>query len=518
MVQIDGTCDDQRATFAFLESIAAYGEGVSTIERIDTHASVIFLAGERAYKLKRAVRFSYLDFSTVALREASTRAELALNRRTAPELYLAVRSIMRAPDGTLRFDGAGVAIDWVVEMVRFNQEVLFDRMAANNALDDRLMERLSVEIANFHAAAERTPRIAGHASIETEIAGNEYNLALAPPHIFPQHVVTALVARWRVELERYGALLNRRSASGKVRRCHGDLHLRNICLWHERPTLFDCIEFSEHLSCIDVLYDLAFLLMDLRHRKLDGFANVVFNAYLDCNDETDGIAALPLMMSLRAAIRAHTGVAAAQSQVDTGERQRKLDEARAYLLLSERLMHDERPRLIAIGGVSGTGKSTLSRAIAPEVGCVPGARIFHTDALRKRLYGVAKDERLGVEAYEPAVSERVYCIGRDEAAATLRAGWSVIVDGVFAGAQERNAIEATARECGVPFTGLWLQASDEILRGRVARRHGDMSDATVAVLDKQLQSSFGTNDWLAIDASGEPAACTVFVRNALMSS
>ena len=523
MAQTSGTIepkskDDQRATFAFLETGASYGEGVAEIERIDTHASVIFLAGEYAYKLKRAVSFSYLNFSTVALREASCRAELALNGRTAPDLYLAVRSITRAKDGALSFDGSGETIDWVVVMLRFDQGLLLDRMAADGALDDRLMERVSAEIASFHAAAESMPHIGGRASLEMEITGNAQNLALISPQIFAADVVSSLVASWLIELERYAALLDRRSEGGKVRRCHGDLHLRNIVLWHDRPTLFDCIEFNEHLSCIDVLYDLAFLLMDLRYRGLAGFANVVFNAYLDRRDETDGIAALPLMMSLRAAIRAHTGVASAQSQVAASDRETKLDEARAYLLLSERLLREERPRLIAIGGLSGTGKSTLARAIAPEIGRVPGARLFHTDALRKAMYGVAKDERLAPEAYESAVSERVYAIAREEAAATLRAGWSVIVDGVFTRAEDRLAIEGTARDCGVSFTGLWLRAEGDILRARVKQRSLDMSDATVSVLENQLQTSPGTIDWRVIDTAGTPADCARLARVALIRS
>lgn len=507
--------DDQRAAVAFLEKRESYGDDVSAVERIDTHVSTVFLAGKYAYKLKRSVRFSYLDFSTVARREATCRAELALNKRTAPELYLAVRSITRAPDGSLAFEGAGEVIDWVVVMLRFDQSLLFDRLAARGALDERLMERLSAEIARFHAAAEQTPYSGGRASIEAEISGNEQNLAIAPPDIFPRQFCTALVDRWRVELDRYGALLDRRDKGGKVRRCHGDLHLRNICLWHDRPTLFDCIEFNEHLACIDVLYDLAFLLMDLQHRGLGAFANLVFNTYLDCNDESDGIAALPLMMSLRAAIRAHTGLAAAHSQADPEHRQASTNEAREYLFLAERLLRDETPRLVAIGGLSGTGKSTLARAIGSDFGRVPGARLLHTDALRKRLFGVAKTKRLGGEAYEPAVSKRVYRLQREEAATHLCAGCSVIVDGVFAQAEERIAIAATARDFGVPFTGLWLTAADDLLRARVARRSNDMSDATCAVLETQLQGELGEIDWIEINAAGDAADSADLARAAL---
>lgn len=509
--------DDQSLVIAFLEKKESYGAAVSEVVRIDTHISAVFLAGKYAYKLKRAVRFSYLDFSTVALREATCRAELALNKRTAPELYLAVRSITREGDGSLAFDGAGAILDWVVVMIRFDQNLLFDRLAARGKLDEALMGRVSVEIAKFHAGAERTRAFGGRASIEAQIVGNELNFALADADVFPKHFLEHLVGRWRLELDRCGALLDRRAEAGKVRRCHGDLHLRNICLWQHRPTLFDCIEFSEDLACIDVLYDLAFLLMDLQHRGLDAFANLVFNAYLDCNDESDGIAALPLMMSLRAGIRAHTSLAAAKSQVDPEHRKASIHEARAYLILAERLLRDEPVRLVAIGGLSGSGKSTLARAIAQGLGRLPGARLLETDSLRKRLLGVATSERLGADAYTSEVSERVYALQRDEAAAYVRLGCSVIVDGVFARSQDRLEIATTARECGVSFTGLWLRAADDVLRARVARRSNDISDATVSVLETQLRRELGDIDWVEIDAASGAAKTAALARLALIS-
>lgn len=485
--------DDQREAIAFLERRETYGDAVLAAERIDTHAAMIFLVGDRAYKLKRAIRFSYLDFSTLERREAVCRAELVFNKRTAPDLYLGVRSIIREADGSYAFDGAGTIIDWVVVMRRFDQGLLFDRMAERGALNDELMEQLSAEVARFHAAAEATPGHGGRASIEIEIAGNDENLALAPPDAFPRELRTALVRRWRTELDCHSALLDHRDEDGKVRRCHGDLHLRNICLWNDRPTLFDCI---------DVLYDLAFLLMDLLHRGLGHFANLIFNAYLDRNDETEGTAALPLMMSLRAAIRAHTGIAATHAQTHPERRREMIEEAQRYLSLASRLLHDDKPRLIAIGGVTGTGKSTLARALAPEIGASPGARLVHTDALRKRLFGVARTERLDDEAYKPEVSEQVYRLQREAAAASLRSGYSVIVDGVFARPEERVAIADIARDCATAFDGLWLTAPEDILRARVAGRTADMSDATVDVLEMQLSTDAGTINWGKV-ASGE---------------
>lgn len=497
----------QHAAIAFLEG--------RTRERIDTHAAIVFLADDRAYKLKRAVRFSYLDFSTLERREAACRAEFALNRRTVPDLYLAVRALTREGDGPIAFDGEGTIVDWVIEMQRFDQDLLFDRLAERGELTDALMEALSAEIARFHAAAEVTIGMGGRASLATEIDGNEENLAQAPPNAFAPELCASIVRRWRDELDGCAGILDRRDRSGHVRRCHGDLHLRNLFMWHGRPALFDCIEFSEHLSCIDVLYDLAFLLMDLEHRSLRPFANVVFNAYLDRNDEADGIGALPLMMSLRAAIRAHTGLAAARAQAHPERRQAIVDDARSYLELSDRLLQRPEPHLVAIGGVSGTGKSTLARALAPEYGTVPGARILHTDVLRKRLFGAEKTTRLGAEAYTPAVNESVYRSQREAAAVSLRGRYSAIVDGVFSLPEERAAIAAVAHACGVPFTGLWLTAPLDVLSARVSARSSDMSDATVDVLEEQLARDSGDVQWRRIDAGSSPAETLEAARAAM---
>jgi aminoglycoside phosphotransferase family enzyme/predicted kinase len=491
---------DQRETIAFLEALAGHGTP-GGVERVDTHAAIVFLTGERAYKLKRAVRYSYLDFSTVARREAACRAELELNRRTAPDLYLGVRPIVRAAGGALAFDGAGTVVDWAIEMRRFDQDLLFDRMAARGELDDALAERLSAEIARFHAGAPPAPGHGGRAGLEAVAAGIEENLAAAHD-VLPPERCAALGNRWRAEFLRVGELLDRRAREGYVRRCHGDLHLRNICLWHGRPTLFDCLEFSEELASTDVLYDLAFLLMDLEHRSLRRFANRVLNEYLDRAGDGSGIAALPLMLSLRAAIRAHTGVASARAQSHPERRAEALDEARQYLVLAERLLERPAPRLIAIGGLSGTGKSTLARGLAPRFGPAPGARLLHTDALRKRLFGAAKTDRLSPDRYEPGVSERVYRLQREAAAETLAAGYSVVVDGVFARPAERAAIAQSASRSGATFCGLWLTAPEEVLQARVAARRDDMSDATLDVLAQQLRLDTGAVEWDRVAAEG----------------
>ena len=384
MVLTTPICDDQRETIAFLSRAASYGPGVERVETVETHVSVVFLAGERAYKLKRALKLPYLDFLTAQRRREACAAELMLNRRTAPMLYLETRRLGRDPAGRVCFSQEGPEVDWVVAMRRFDQALLFDTLARAGKLDPGLIDRLADHIAQFHQAAERRPDRGGRAALEDIAATNHQLLAAAQGAGFAGERVASILAGWRQALSDTGALLEARRAAGKVRRCHGDLHLRNICLVDGEPTLFDCLEFSEALASIDVLYDLAFLLMDLEHRGLGGLANRVLNRYLDRTGEDDGLAAMPLFLSLRAGIRAHV-TATALAQAKSPQKARDMAaEARRYLDLAHHVLAPQ-PRLVAIGGPSGSGKSTLALGLAPELGLRPGARVLRSDVLRKPL-------------------------------------------------------------------------------------------------------------------------------------
>jgi hypothetical protein len=513
--------DDQRAVLAFLADPASYGLPPGTrIERIDTHCAAVFLAGARAYKLKRAVRFPYLDFSTPALRERFCRAELAINRRTAPDLYLGVRALTREPDGRLAFDGRGETVDWVLEMRRFDQDALFDRMAEAGRLTPALMRDLADAIRRFHDAAEPMPGFGGRKGFAHVLAGNLAELDRAAADGTLDAAAVQVVAREsEAALAGLGALLDRRREAGLVRRCHGDLHLRNICLIDGRPTLFDAIEFSEELAAIDPLYDLAFLLMDLEHRRLRPLGNLVLNRYLDRTVEsvpaTNALAALPLFMATRAAIRAHVSATAARMQPDEAEAARARAEARLYLDLASRLLKPVPPRLIAVGGLSGTGKSTLAYALAPALGAAPGARVLRSDVTRKRIMGVAPETRLPPEGYSAEVTARVYETIRTEAAAALAAGAAVVADAVFGRPEERHAIEAVARAAGLPFDGLWLEAPPATLAARVESRRADASDADAAVVRRQLEQPTGAITWRRIDASGDASQTEAAARKAL---
>jgi len=491
--------EDQTAVVDFLASPSAHGG--ASVERVDTHASIVFLAGALAYKLKRAVSFDYLDFSTRERRRTLCEAEVRLNRRTAPTLYRGVVAVTRRADGSYGLGGTGTAVEWLVEMNRFPQEALFDRLASAGGLDLALMSPLAAAIAAFHLAAEHRADHGGKAGMTWVIEGNaagfaEFGRACLEPSA--SYRVTDDSCR---ELDRRAELLERRRVSGFVRQCHGDLHLRNIVLLEGRPTLFDGVEFNDEISCTDVLYDLAFLLMDLWRRKLPRHANAVWNRYLAETADLDGVSLLPLFLSCRAAVRAKTSATAAQLQNDVERRSELHGLAREYLAMADQLLHPPRPSLVAVGGLSGAGKSTLALGLAPFVGAVPGAVVFRSDEMRKRLCGVPLLERLGPEGYSPQMSARVYTTLAERAALAIQGGHSAIVDAVYARDAERQAIEQVAAAASVPFIGLWLEAPESVLVARTEQRHNDPSDADADVIRMQRAQNIGYIRWGRLDAS-----------------
>lgn len=487
--------DDQHATIEFLRDPATH-EGVGEVETIETHISMIFLAGDRVFKLKRAVELPYADFSTPDLRLETCEKEVRLNALTAPELYRGARRITREADGGLAFDGTGELVDAVVEMARFDQEALFDRMAAKGKLTPAMMTELAGAIVDFHARAPDDRGTGGADNMRAVLDINE--AAFATSRVFDAEEVADFNARFRKAVDRHAERLDARGTRGRVRRCHGDLHLRNICLLDGRPRLFDCIEFNDRIATVDVLYDLAFLLMDLWHSDLDGHANLVANRYLDLTDDEDGFALLPFFMAVRAAVRAH--VTATQIAEGGAEDDDLVATARAYFDLANALLEPVQPCFVAIGGLSGSGKSTVAEALASHVGAPPGARIVESDRVRKAMFGVSPETRLEADAYAPEVSERVYRALGERARAVLADGGSVVADAVFDRPDHRNAIEAAGAGLGVPFTGIWLAADATTLRRRVGTRGKGPSDADLGVLDRQLENAPGAIRWQRVDA------------------
>jgi aminoglycoside phosphotransferase family enzyme/predicted kinase len=489
------SADEAQALDRFLRSqVGADGE----VEVHETPAAKVFVGPERVLKIKKPVDFGFLDFTTLGKREWATRRELAFNRETAPDVYRAVHAIVRAPDGGFALDqGLGQehdrdVIEWALEMRPFRGPVLADHP---DRVDGALAERLGRAAARLHGRARVSTTRKGAAVLDYVLTSNAHQLRSLGA-VLDQEAVERLIAESRTAFNALGPLLDRRGEGGLVRRCHGDLHLGNIVVEQDRPILFDCIEFNDALSEIDVAYDIAFLLMDLGFRGRPDAANRVLNAWTDEAARTLGdgawesLALLPLCQSMRAAVRAHvSGHGGAR------------DTARAYGQAALRHLAPSPPRLFAVGGLSGSGKSTLARALAPRLGPAPGAVVLRSDEIRKRLGGVGPRDRLPRDAYGSESSQTVYAEMLRLARQCLDAGWAVVLDAAFLNPAERTAAEGLGAELGLPFQGVWLQAAAELLSRRVRDRVDDASDADVAVLEGQLARDVGDVNWRCVDAA-----------------
>lgn len=497
--------DPQATSYEFLQSTLP-----REVERIDTHGATLFLAGDRAWKMKRAVRFPYMDFSTIERRRHALSQELTLNRRTAPDLYLALHAITRGPEGQLALDGEGEAIDWVLEMRRFPAGCLLSELAEQGKLSREHIRMLTDRVVDFHAQAPVVATPDGYARFLAVTTGNIASLE-AGADILGDDAVKQIAQSLLAALEKAKPLLIERSAAGRVRHVHGDLHLANITLIDEIPVPFDCIEFDDELAIIDTLYDLAFLLMDLWQRGLKTLANEAFNRYLDRTTEDEaGIALLPLFLATRAVIRAHVGAARAQR---LGPDSAIAAEARDYLQHAQQFLEPSPPTLMAIGGLSGSGKSTVARHIAPTLGCAPGARVVRSDVLRKRLAGVAPETRLPPSAYTLAQNVQVYRTLDELAASLIATGHSVIVDAVFARHHERVRIGELAQGAQVPFQGFWLDCNVATRVARVEGRTGDASDADTAVARVQEADPLTEAGWHRLNADLPTIAIATQMRN-----
>ena len=483
------------------------------VKRIDTHAASVFLDGARALKIKRAVKFPFLDYSTLEKRRAACEEEIRINRPNAPQIYHRVALITEEPDGSVTIDGRGQTIEYAVEMSRFDDSRTLDRLAIAGSFDPDLASAIADAIAASHEAAVVADGQPWISAIPSLIDGNSNGLR--KDNHFPAAEIERLAQASHAVFQRVRPLLEERGRQGFVRRCHGDLHLANIVLIEQQPVLFDAIEFDAKMATIDVLYDLAFTLMDLlRHYQLLA-ANVVLNRYLAATSpkNLDALGALPLFMSIRAAIRAQVALARLKpSRLDDAD---VLDEARRYFDLAGTLIQPPAPRLVAVGGLSGTGKTVLARALAPTLAPQPGAVVLRSDVIRKQMFGIANTDRLPPSAYTPELAERVYDTLAERARCVLAQGHSVIVDGVFAREFERDAFARLAVECHVPFTGLFLVADLPTRQARIGGRRSDASDATQEVAALQEQYNIGQIDWAAIDASGTQAQTLQSCRDAI---
>ena len=498
----DGTAL-QSEIFSFLADPATHGG--EKVTRIDTHAAAVFLAGAHAWKMKRAVKFPFLDFSTLARRKAALEAEIEANRPFAPKIYLGLVPIVRS-GGALTLGGTGETVEWVLKMRRFDETQTFDHLAAAGRIDVALASELARNVAAAHMRAPVVDAKIWIAAVADYIAQNDAAFR-ETPELFAKDATATLTTASNDALAQRRPLLLARGAQGLVRRGHGDLHLGNIALIDGAPLPFDALEFDPIVAAGDVLYDLAFLLMDLVERRLRRAgqcrAQHLFHGVAHGRKTSRRWRPYRCFLSLRAAIRAKV-TASKGVNADAKKRDEILSDAKTYFDLACRLISPRPPQLIAVGGLSGTGKSVLARGLAPYILPEPGALVLRSDVERKATFGAAETERLPPEAYTPDVTQRLYHALADKAGRAVAAGHSAIVDAVFSNPEERAIVEQTARDRQVPFHGLFLTADLATRVARVGARVNDASDADAKVAQSQEKYDLGNIGWHEVNASGTP--------------
>lgn len=483
---------DQTALASALLDSSVYGlTPGETIEKLETHISYVFLAGAHAYKIKKAMHLGFLDFRPLAARRFYCEEELRLNRRLAPALYLAVIPITGTQERPV-LDGDGVAFEYAVKMRRFPQECLLDRLLASGRLTNSHIDALAASTAAFHRdAAIASPDDAfGTAAAVTRPALENFAQLRAAGAIAPD---LHAQEQWTIaEARTLEAAFEARKRGGFVRECHGDLHLRNVALIDGEVTLFDCIEFDANLRWIDVMNDIAFLVMDLHDRGRSALAHRFLNRYLEITGDYAGLRVLRFYVVYRALVRAKIHwLRAHQDGIAAADRTRVLDQYSGYLALALAQARDRRPAIVLTHGLSGSGKTTCAQALLERIGAIR----LRSDVERKRLQGLdaLAHTRSGVAqgAYAAGATARTYAHLRDVADSVVACGYPVVVDAAFLVRAQRDMFRQLAAARATPFLILDVTAEEAVLRARILerrRQRNDPSEADLDVLEHQLRT------------------------------
>jgi hypothetical protein len=493
----------------------AFPHPVGKLRTIETHISWVLLTGDWAYKIKKPVDLGFLDFTTLESRRHFCEQELRLNRRLAPQLYESVVEIGGTPERP-RVAAPGPPLEYAVKMREFPQDALASEMLSRGALTAGHVDALARIIARFHQHAERANAKSQFGRPEAVLGPALDNFEALQRCLDDEPCGETLrsLRDWTgLEYAARRADFAARQQDGYVRECHGDLHLRNIAVLDDQPVAFDCIEFDEQLRWIDVMSEIAFVVMDFEDRGQRDFAGRFLNAYLETTGDYDGVRVLRFYLVYRALVRAKVhALRARQSHIDPDERRRLDSAARAYLAMAARFATPARPAVIITHGLSGSGKTTATQALLGRIGAIR----VRSDIERKRLRGLPNLARTGAAPgtgiYATETTLATYERLRVLARAIAGAGYAVIVDAAFLKYDERGAFRALAAALGVPFLTLAFDAPHAALQDRVTRRlkaGRDASEADSAVLERQIAFQEG----IALDE--EPATLHIDTRAAI---
>lgn len=511
---------------ALIEAMRApgfYPEPPAAVTLLQTHISFVFLAGERVYKLKKPVRFAFLDFSTLERRRHFCGEEVRLNRRLAAEVYVGVRAIVARDGGfALAAEDAGGAVEYAVEMRRLPAQRVLARLVDAGAATAALIDRVAERIADFHAGAETSAAVtaAGDPTALARLMDADFAEVAALRGDTISAADDAAIQAWcHAQLRRHDALLRRRQREGRVRDGHGDLHAEHIyCLDDGRLPIVDCIEFNPAFRQRDVAGDLAFLVMDLEYRGHPELAARLVAAYTARGGDAELPALVPFFACHRAYIRGKVdSLKSREPEVDAADRAAARDSAGRHFALARRYTWSDVRALLVVGGLSGSGKSTVAAALAERTGFVH----VNSDRVRKQLAGLAPTGRGGPELYAPERSAATYQAMYDAAAAALATGRGVILDATFQRRAHRDQARAVAAQAGVPALFVECRAGDALIRRRLAERAArddDPSDADWEVYRRQrdvYEPPAGDEPHLGVDTARPMSSLLAEIESAL---
>ena len=463
---------------------SVYEHPTDHIELIETHISWVILTGDFAYKIKKPVNFGFLDFSTLEKRQRYCEQELRLNRRLAPTIYLEVVAVSGTEEKPV-ISKHGKAFEYAVKMRQFPQAAQLDHMLAAGGVKTEHMDRIAHMVADFHQTADIANNSVDYGRPSLVYHPAEENFLQIYQHLDAETYADKLtiLEQWcRNEFRKLEVVFAQRKADGFIRECHGDMHLRNLLWLNDNPVAFDCIEFNDNLRWIDVISEIAFLIMDLQHQKQEKLANHFLNSYLEATGDYAGLAVLPFYLCYRAMVRAKvSALRLEQKNLSTKEKHDTEKEFISYLELALTYTQRTPPKLIIMHGLSASGKSSVSQELLDATGAIR----IRSDVERKRLFKSTSGST-DTNIYSEDATQQTYERLINLASIIIDAGYSVIVDATFLQRENRKLFQQLAKQLQTPFVILQLTAPDDVLRQRIIQRSNDVSDADLAVLEQQL--------------------------------